>query len=322
MSARIQQECWKSIAETNNIETDLSSLLRKIDAVIFDCDGVIWCGPKPIEKAKDFIDLLYKLGKDVFFVSNNATKTLMEYKSKFQSMRIGIKSDDQINNSALATARYMKDTLLKAAGNRNKCYVVGSTGLVETLKAHSGFDILDGHQLHGNGGQKEMKTYDVDQLDEDVSVVVVSVGDISYLQIHVAALYIRYQKCIFLSTNQDACANYLPSGNLAPAAGAMVAAVETASGTTSLNIGKPSKEFVNIIIKSKNLTPKRTLMIGDRLDTDILFGKNGGLKTLLVLSGVTTSNQLEEKLQGIENKNFPDYIARSLADFFVTNNTR
>ena len=60
---------------------------------------------------------------------------------------------------------------------------------------------------------KKNETYDIDQLDKDVSVVVVSVGDISYLQIHVAALYIRYQNCMFLSTNRIR-ANYLPSGTV------------------------------------------------------------------------------------------------------------
>ena len=122
---------------------------------------------------------------------------------------------------------------------------------------------------------------------------------------------------MFLSTNRDACANYLPSGTVAPAAGAIVSAVEVASDTKPINMGKPSKEFVDIIIKSKNLRPERTMMVGDRLDTDILFGKNGGLKTLLVLSGVIAEDKLEENLKQIEEKNHPDFIASSLADFFL-----
>ena len=66
-------------------------------------------------------------------------------------------------------------------------------------------------------------------------------------------------------------------------------------------MGKPSKEFVDIIIKSKNC-PERTMMVGDRLDTDILFGKNGGLKTLLVLSGVIAEDKLEENLNKLKKK--------------------
>ena len=322
-SSSSSSSSWKMVAEKYNIKqisNVSSSLLKDLDAIIFDCDGVIWRGPNAIEKSKEFVDLLYEQGKEVFFVSNNATKTLMQYKKKFNSMSVKIKNDEQINNSALATARYMKNNVLKNVKNktnRNKCYVVGTPGLVQTLKTHSGFEIIDGCTLHGNKGQKEMKTYDIDQLDKDVSVVVVSVGDISYLQIHVAALYIRYQNCMFLSTNRDACANYLPSGTVAPAAGAIVSAVEVASDTKPINMGKPSKEFVDIIIKSKNLRPERTMMVGDRLDTDILFGKNGGLKTLLVLSGVIAEDKLEENLKQIEEKNHPDFIASSLADFFL-----
>ena len=76
--------------------------------------------------------------------------------------------------------------------------------------------------------------------------------------------------------------------------------MEVASDTKPINMGKPSKEFVDIIIKSKNLRPERTMMVGDRLDTDILFGKNGGLKTHI--KWYIAEDKLEENLKQIEEK--------------------
>ena len=306
----MEQRAWQDVAKDFGIKTDLSSLLSEIDSVIFDCDGVVWRGDAAIDKSKDFINALYKLGKKVLFVSNNATKTLAQYTEKFTKMSIPVE-EYQINHSALATARYMKNNLEP----KKKVYVVGTPGLVATLREHSGFEVIDGAKEHGNKGQKAMKTFDIDQLDKDVTVVVASVNDISYLQIHVAALYVRYRKCVFLSTNKDACANYLPSGTVAPAAGSMVSAIETACGQQSLNMGKPSKALIDSLVKQHGLNASRTLMVGDRLDTDIEFGKNGGLKTLLVLSGVTREEELQRILKDTSSDKHPDFIASSLADF-------
>ena len=95
----------------------------------------------------------------------------------------------------------------------------------------------------------------------------------------------------------------------------MVSAIETACGQQSLNMGKPSKALIDSLVKQHGLNASRTLMVGDRLDTDIEFGKNGGLKTLLVLSGVTREEELQRILKDTSSDKHPDFIASSLADF-------
>ena len=107
---KMEQRAWQDVAKDFGIKTDLSSLLSEIDSVIFDCDGVVWRGDAAIDKSKDFINALYKLGKKVLFVSNNATKTLAQYSEKFTKMSIPVE-EYQVNHSALATARYMKNNL-------------------------------------------------------------------------------------------------------------------------------------------------------------------------------------------------------------------
>jgi phosphoglycolate/pyridoxal phosphate phosphatase family enzyme len=284
-------------------------LSNDIDAVIFDCDGVIYRGPSMIPNADKVVRMLYAMKKRVFFLSNNASKTLQTYQDKFESMGIEIQDKGQIMSSALATAAYMKEHFPGGGA----CYCVGSPGLVETLREYSGMKVLDAKE-DAHKGLKEMRTCDVDSLDQSVNCVVASLdGDLSYLKIHKAAMYIRYRNAKFLCTNKDATAPYLASGSLAPAAGACVAAVEVASGTKPVNIGKPSKDLMDIILSSNGLDPSRTLMVGDRLDTDIQFGKNGGLKTLLVLSGVTSREDFAKLQSTAGAEELPDFVGDSIA---------
>ncbi len=95
-------------------------------------------------------------------------------------------------------------------------------------------------------------------------------------------------------------------------AGSMVGAIKGCTGQEPTLVGKPSPLMIDYIVFKYQIPKGKICMVGDRLDTDILFGSDNGLKTCLTLSGVTT----EKKLLGPENKIHPDYYVSSIADFF------
>ena len=155
-----------------------------------------------------------------------------------------------------------------------------------------------------------------DVLTKDVVAVVCGLDtQFNYYKICKAANLIRYRNCEFVATNQDAVAPLLGSGGLVPSGGSMVGAVEVASGVKPICVGKPSADLAALVVKLYGLDPARTCMVGDRLDTDIQFGHNGGMKTLLVMSGVTQEEQAEELVAGTapEGTAVPTFIAASVA---------
>ena len=116
----------------------------------------------------------------------------------------------------------------------------------------------------------------------------------------------------FLATNTDATYP-IRDGVVVPGSGTYVAAIATASGKKpELVFGKPSIMMLEQIIKDYDLDRSKTVMVGDRLDTDIVFGHNGNIKTLLVLTGVSKLHDLEHHEVTVK----PDFIAPSVGSLY------
>ena len=118
--------------------------------------------------------------------------------------------------------------------------------------------------------------------------------------------------CEFIATNLDAVTHLTDAQEWA-GNGSMVGAIKGCTGQEPTVVGKPSPLMIDYLTDKLGLEKDRICMVGDRLDTDILFGTDNGLKTLLVLSGVTT----EDKLLSDDNKITPDYYADTINDFFI-----
>jgi len=139
---------------------------------------------------------------------------------------------------------------------------------------------------------------------------------LSFLKLLKAASYLAKPDCIFLATNKDAQFPMRGTDLVIPGTGSMVAAVETAAGRKPIVLGKPNPLMFEIV-KSRHpsVTPARTLMIGDRADTDILLGKNCGLQTLMVGSGVHTLQHVKEwesSADPEENRLVPEKFRRQV----------
>ncbi|KAL8137325.1 hypothetical protein V2J09_003326 [Rumex salicifolius] len=279
-------------------------LCDSVDAFLFDCDGVIWKGDRLIDGASQTLDMLRSMGKKLVFVTNNSTKSRSKYADKFLSLGISV-SEDEIFCSSFAAAMYLKS--IKYPSNK-KVYVIGENGILDELEL-AGFVGLGGPE---DGEKKaEFKSTSFFQHDKSVGAVVVGLDQyINYYKLQYATLCIRENPgCIFIATNRDAV-GHMTAQQEWPGAGCMVAAVCGATQKEPIVVGKPSTFLMDFLLKKFDITTSRMCMVGDRLDTDILFGKNAGCKTLLVLSGVTSQTALQDPLNEIQ----PDFYTQKLSD--------
>ncbi|GAQ80772.1 2-phosphoglycolate phosphatase [Klebsormidium nitens] len=264
----------------------IQSMLASVDDIIFDCDGVLWHGDNLLPGVQDTLAALQRAGKRLFYVTNNASKSRRQYSEKIR--RLGIENNPRhVYGSAYAAASY-----LKRLGFEKKVFVVGMEGIENEL------DEAEIAHIAGSGYVAPGWTVDDAagiELDPEVGAVVVGFDSrANYCKLAAAAQYIRYNPgCLFIATNADASAN-ASNGRIIPGAGTLVRAIQLATGREPLVMGKPEPFLLDAIAEEHGIAKNRTLMVGDRLDTDIEFGFNYGIRTLLVYTGVTTPELLHE----------------------------
>ncbi|KAJ2546146.1 hypothetical protein EV175_005707 [Coemansia sp. RSA 1933] len=259
---------------------DLQSLVDQHDTFLFDCDGVVWNGKNPIENVSAALDMLRKRGKRLIFVTNNSATSRKDYIAKFAKFGIHA-SVDEIFSSAYATAVYLHDVVQFSSDK--KVYVIGGSGIHHEL-AEVGISTL---------GSDDTAPVDLESLsdihpDPNVGAVVFGIDyNISYRKLACAHTHLTQNKdCLFIATNND---RTLPGGKyMFPGCGSLLSSLERSTQRSPLVMGKPNKPMLDCVIQKFHLDPARTCMVGDRLDTDVLFGISGGLDTLCVLTGVAT----------------------------------
>ncbi|XP_052168421.1 phosphoglycolate phosphatase 2-like isoform X2 [Oryza glaberrima] len=281
------------------------SLVDSVDAFLFDCDGVIWKGDQLIEGVPETLDLLRKMGKKLVFVTNNSRKSRRQYSKKFRALGLEV-TEEEIFTSSFAAAMFLK---LNNFSPEKKVYVVGEDGILEELRL-AGFECLGGPE----DGKKNILLEANFYFEHDKSVGAVIVGldqYFNYYKMQYASLCIRENPgCLFIATNRDPTGHMTSVQEWPAGAGTMVAAVSCSVQKEPIVVGKPSSFLMDFLLKSFNLETSRMCMVGDRLDTDILFGQNTGCKTLLVLSGVTTLPELQDASNTIH----PDLYTNSVYD--------
>jgi len=282
-------------------------LLDDVDVFIFDCDGVIWRGDSVIDGIPETLDKLRALGKKMFFVTNNSTKSRKGYKKKFDSLGLDVPAEE-IFSSSFAAAAYLEQTKFKESGK--KVYIIGEVGICEELDL-IGVPWIGAQE--DNGKVPDMGPGGKVQHDHDVGAVIVGFDrNVNYYKIQTAQLCINENPgCEFIATNLDAVTHLTDAQEWA-GNGSMVGAIKGCTGRDPTVVGKPSPLMVDYLADTLKLDKSRICMVGDRLDTDVLFGTDNGLRTLLVLSGVTT----KEKLLSDHNKITPDFYADSIVQFF------
>jgi len=279
---------------------------NSIENFLFDCDGVLYRGTDAMPCASQTIQQLISRGKKVFFVTNNAASTRMELKTKLEKVLNcrGILKEDMMIGSAYVAGQYLKSCKLKKdSDNKTRVHVIGTAGLCSELES-AGFDISGGQDpvdTPSGMSRDELAAYPFPEGEIDALVIGLD-NDFNYRKLCIATVLLqRNPDALLVATNLDAFdlvgfdARHLP-GN-----GALVCAVEMASGRTAINVGKPSSTLSELIMDVYGLKAEETLMVGDRLDTDITFGNDSGMKSALVLTGCATSSDIASVMKDDES---------------------
>ncbi|MCU0520614.1 MAG: HAD-IIA family hydrolase [Anaerolineae bacterium] len=227
-----------------------------------DMDGVLVRGRSMIPGADAFIQRLKDLGVEYLVLTNNPAYTPGDLAHRLQTVGLDIPAE-RIFTSAMATARF-----LQSQRPNGTAYVIGESGLTEAIH-HEGYvitDIAPDYVVLG-----ETSTYNIAQITKAIRLVV--------------------QGSRFIATNPDASG---PSeGGIVPACGAMAALIEKAGGKAPFFVGKPNPLMMRMALNYLGVHSEDTIMVGDRMDTDIVAGVETGMETILVLTGVTRREDVE-----------------------------
>ena len=241
--------------------------------LILDMDGVLWHGDTALPGLSELFGTLERLNLPFVLATNNATKTVGQYVEKLA--RFGVRvAPEHILTSPSATAGFFQERY--PAGS--SVYVVGEVGLRETL-ADAGFRVI---------GPDEVRA------GETASVVVggLVTTSLTYDLLATASLLVRGGTA-FVATNFDA--TYPSERGEVPGAGAMLAPIVSATGVQPTVIGKPYPAMFTEALRRLGTAAAETLMVGDRLETDIDGAKTAGLQTALVLTGISKRKDIGER---------------------------
>ena len=236
--------------------------LRKHKGFICDMDGVIYHGNRLLPGVKEFVDWLYKEDKNFLFLTNSSERSPKELQQKLK--RMGLEVDEShFYTSALATARFISS---QAPGC--SAYVIGGAGLIMAL--------------HDEG---------ITMNDVDPDYVVIGEGNNYNYENVLKAVRLVLRGARLIGTNSDLTG---PSEEgLIPACRAMIAPIEMATGQTAYFVGKPNPLMMRTGLRNLQVHSEDAVMIGDRMDTDVISGMESGMSTVLVLSGVSTRDTLK-----------------------------
>ncbi|KAJ2944394.1 hypothetical protein O0L34_g18404 [Tuta absoluta] len=281
----------------------VQEFLNSFDTVLTDCDGVLWIDNNAIPGSPETMNFFRKMGKKIFYVTNNSTKIRKEFAEKATQLGY-IASPDEILSTAYLAAHY-----LKGIGFSKKVYLIGSNGIADELKA-VGITSLG---LGPDNVKEDFKNLQPTELDPEVGAVIVGFDQhVSYPKFMKAASYLANEEVLFIATNTDERFPKQGGAIVVPGTGTLVRAVETCSERKALVLGKPHA-YVRKYLESVGLDPARTLMIGDRCNTDIELGVRCGFQTLLVLTGVTSTKDLAQ-IRTEKKQPLPDVVLPCLGD--------
>lgn len=231
--------------------------MKQYKGYFIDLDGTLFRGEEVIPGALEFVSQLNRKQIPYLYLTNNSTRSPEWVANKLQRMGYPARKE-QVFTTALATARYLQEK-----EGEMSVYVVGEEGLFQAI-SEAGIVITD----------------------QNPDAVVVGLDrSFTYEKMKKACLAIRAGAKL-IGTNADLA---LPTEEgLWPGSGSLAVAIAAASGTKPFFIGKPEPVIMHYALKKIGLNPEEVLVVGDNLQTDILAGKNGGMDTLLVYTGVTT----------------------------------
>ena len=242
------------------------TLADDFDGFLVDLDGVVWVGREPVPGAAEALRSLIEAGKEVVFVTNNPGRPAATYAERLRGAGIPA-SEDRVLTAGVVTARLAADRVGRGSG----AFVIGAPGLKEAA-AEAGLELLDGEAAREAG-----------------VVLVSGHREFDYGELLTATLALQGGAALF-ATSRDPTLP-MPGGPW-PGTGAVLAAVETASGARAEIGGKPERHLFEQAWASIP-SAERVAMVGDRIASDVEGGRRAGLATVLVLTGASSREQAE-----------------------------
>jgi phosphoglycolate/pyridoxal phosphate phosphatase family enzyme len=249
---------------------------------LFDLDGTVYVGERLLPGAADLIAALRGDGRRVAFLSNKPLETRADYARKLT--RLGVAADpDEVINSSFVLARH-----LRGIDPGAPVYVIGEPPMLAEMRAH-GFEVRDDARVRW--------------------VVIAFDRTFTYAKLDTALQAVKGGARL-IATNPDRTCP-VEGGEIPDCAG-MIAAVEAVTDRrVEAIVGKPSPIILEVALAALGVPAEESVMVGDRIETDIVLGKRSGLATILVLSGVTRAD--DPRITALA----PDHVVRSVADLLA-----
>lgn len=250
-----------------------------IKNIIFDMDGVLWLGSTPIMDLSTLFGGLDALGINYVFATNNASRTVDQYVTKFKKLGVDVESW-----RILSSAETTGEVLAKRYPSGTRAYVVGGDGLKYALSSR-GFDLITLPEADDLPTGVKL----LSQIDP-VDVVVIGFSPASSYSDLAAATHFIAKGATFIGSNPDQ--SFPTEIGIFPGAGAIIGMVEIATGVTPEIMGKPFRYIYETAMDRLGGSVDNTMMIGDRLSTDVRGAVGVGIRSALVLSGISKRDEI------------------------------
>lgn len=264
---------------------ELGNEIRDKKLFLLDIDGTIAFDAVLIDGTMNFMNRVLELGGKYIFITNNSTKSIKDYIAKFQKLNI------PVDESSFLTSSYVTALYLKEKYGTQLIFALGTKSFLEELRS-----------FHVNV---------TEELEPNIVAAVVGFdNELNYKKIEKICELLQTRKIDYIATNPDlACPTAF---GFVPDCGAICEMIGKAVEREPVYIGKPNRLIVDMALKNTGYTREETLVIGDRLYTDIACGINGQVDTIAVFTG-------EAKREDLEDTPFPPtYYCETIRDIYLS----
>lgn len=271
--------------------------LRTKKLFLFDIDGTLAVGDTLYEGSADLLDYINRIGGKSYFITNNSTRSSADYVERFHHA-FGLKTtEDQFITSGYMTIRFLLEHYTD-----KKIFVLGTTSFVAELR-RNGLWVVE------TADPKSICLADTSDNSQIACVVVAYDSELTYKKLVEVCKVLSTTDVPFFATNPDLCCPI--DFGFIPDCGAICNMITESTGKRPIYLGKPSREVVKLCIEQSGFSKEETLVVGDRLYTDIACGINGGVDTCVVFTG-------EAKPEDMENTPYPaTYCFENIKELLV-----